>query len=330
MSWANPEWLFALLLIPLGIGIQYFHARRKRYVQLTYSGVQHLSNIPGNIGSYSRVSIYAIQWIAVIFLILALARPQFQNERVERTVEGRDIMLVIDISSSMLAEDLQPNRLIAVREVADEFIQNRPDDRIGLVIFARESFTVAPPTLDHELLRRQLADIDLGMVRDGTAIGMGLATAVNRLRNSDSDSRVILLLTDGENNAGEIDPATAGELARAHNITVHTIGASIDDDFAPYPVSDPVMGDRYYDIPVEIDEQLMQFIAERTGGRYFRATDNIELREVYDEINQLETSVIDEEIYTDYQDIYHRFMIPGILLLLLGLILDKWWFRLES
>lgn len=330
MSWANPEWFFALLLIPVGIGFQYWNFIRKRFAQITYSGTSHLSKLAGNQGKYTPFLAWAVYWIGFAFLIIALARPQYQDQRVERSVEGRDIVLVIDISSSMLAEDLEPNRLIAVRDVADEFVQNRPDDRIGLVIFARESFTVTPPTLDHQMLRRQLADIDLGMVRDGTAIGMGLATAVNRLRNSDADSRVILLLTDGENNAGEIDPVTAGELARAHGITVHTIGASVDEEYAPYPVSDPIMGDRYYDIPVEIDEQMMRYISERTGGRYFRATDNVELQEVYDEIDQMETTVIDEEIYTDYHDVYHHFLFPGIMILLLGFVLERWWFRIES
>ncbi len=329
MSWANPEWFLALMIIPVGIGFQYWHHVRKRLPQVTYSGISHLEQLRGNRGPYIPYLIWALQWIAIAFVILALARPQFENERIERTVEGRDIVLVIDISSSMLAEDLEPNRLIAVRNVADEFIQNRPEDRIGLVIFARESFTVSPPTLDHQLLRRQLADIDLGMVRDGTAIGMGLATAVNRLRNSDADSRVILLLTDGENNAGEIDPITAGELARAHGITVHTIGASVDDEYAPYPVSDGVYGDRYYDIPVEIDEEMMTFIAERTGGQYFRATDNMELQQVYDAIDELETTVIDEQVYTDYRDVYTRFLIPGLIILLIGLTAERWWFRLQ-
>lgn len=330
MSWANPEWFFALLLIPIGIGFQYLHYIRKRLPELTYSGVSHLSKLRGNPGPYIPVILRGIQWAAIVLLIFALARPQFEDERVERTVEGRDIVLVIDISSSMLAEDLEPNRLIAVRNVADEFIENRSDDRIGLVIFARESFTVTPPTFDHDLLRNQLADIDLGMVRDGTAIGMGLATAVNRLRDSDADSRVILLLTDGENNAGEIDPVTAGELARAHDITVYTIGASAEGDFAPYPVSDGLGGDRYYDIPIEIDEEMMTHIAERTGGQYFRATDNIELQQVYDAIDELETSVIDEVVYTDYHDIYPRFLLPGLILLIIGFVAERWWFRLEN
>jgi Ca-activated chloride channel homolog len=229
----------------------------------------------------------------------------------------------------MLAEDMSPNRLVAVKEVASGFIDRRESDRIGLVVFARESFTLVPPTLDYNLLQRQLEQVDLGMVRDGTAIGMGLATAVNRLRNSDAESRVIILLTDGENNAGAIDPVTAGELAAAFGVRVYTIGASTDARTAPYPVRDPLRGTRYHEIRVDIDEQMMRTIAEQTGGRYFRATDNESLEQVYREIDEMERSEFEETVWHEYYDRYQDFLFGGVILLMLSLVCDRWLFRTE-
>lgn len=197
------------------------------------------------------------------------------------------------------------------------------------MVFARESFTVVPPTLDYNLLQHQLDQVDLGMVRDGTAIGMGLATAVNRLRNSDAESRVIILLTDGENNAGEIDPLTAGELAATFGLRVYTIGASTDARTAPYPVQDPIRGTRYHDIRVEIDEEMMRTIAETTGGRYFRATDNETLEQVYREIDEMEQSEFEEIVYYEFADLYQGFLGWGMLLLILSFVCDRWLFRIE-
>ncbi len=328
MIWSSPIWFFALLLVPVLVGVQYWHYRRKRINTLTFSDTEFLTELPGNrLGKLFWMP-YAFQHLALILLVIALARPQEQNVMIEKNVEGIDIMLVLDISSSMLAEDLQPNRMIACKNAIDEFITRRENDRIGLVIFARESFTVCPPTLDYRLLRQQLAGVDLGMVRDGTAIGMGLATAVNRLRNSDAESRVIILLTDGENNAGEIDPITAGQLAQAYGIRVHVIGASVDAPTAPYPVNDPIFGTRYHQIPVAIDEEQMQAIADMTGGVYLRATDNISLREVYEQIDQMERSTVEEVIYRDYKDRYPPYLIFSLTFLALGIFWQNYTSRL--
>lgn len=328
MIWANPEWFWALLLIPFIAALQYWHYRSGRNPRLAFSNTGLFKDLPGNERARFFWAPYAMQLIAIALIITALARPQERNVIVERDVEGIDIMLVLDISSSMLAEDLEPNRLIAVKEAASRFVDRRENDRIGVVIFARESFTVAPPTLDYRLLHQQIDAIDLGMVRDGTAIGMGLATAINRLKDSDAESRVILLLTDGENNAGEIDPLTAGQLAEAYGIRVHTIGASVDAPTAPYPVNDPIFGTRYHEIPVQIDEDMMRQIAENTGGRYFRATDNISLDEVYAEIDAMETSKIEETIYRDYQDRYNRYLFPGLILMVISIFSNSLLFRL--
>ncbi|MEX0681296.1 MAG: VWA domain-containing protein [Balneolales bacterium] len=329
MIWDNPAWFLALLLIPLILWVQYRYYRRRQVAYITFSDTSDLDALPGNWREYGVFAGFFLQLIAVSLIILALARPQNEQVYTERTVEGIDIMLVIDVSSSMLAEDMQPNRLLAVKEVASQFIEQRRSDRIGLVIFARESFTLVPPTLDHDLLQNQFEHIDLGMVRDGTAIGMGLATAVNRLRNSDAESRVIILLTDGENNAGEIDPLTAGELAATFGLRLYTIGASTNARTAPYPVHDPIRGTRYHEIRVEIDEEMMQTIAERTGGRYFRATDNESLMEIYREIDELERSEFEEITYQEYTERYQGFLSWGVILLLLSIACDRWLFRTE-
>lgn len=329
MIWEQPLWFAALLLVPMLLWWQYRLFRQRQIPLLTFSDTSDLVFLRGNWRARGIFAAPILQAAAVTLLILALARPQQENVYVDRNVEGVDIMLVIDISSSMLAEDLQPNRLIAVKEVAGQFIQRRESDRIGITVFARESFTMVPPTLDYQLLLQQLDQIDLGMVRDGTAIGMGLATAVNRLRASDASSRVIVLLTDGENNAGEIDPLTAGELAAAYGITVYTIGASTDAETAPYPVHDPVRGTRYHQIRVEIDEQMMRTIAENTGGRYFRATDNESLEQVYREIDRMEQSAFEEVVYSERVDRHMPLLAWGMLLLLVSFACEKWLFRVD-
>ncbi|MEX2403981.1 MAG: VWA domain-containing protein [Balneolales bacterium] len=327
MNWANPEWFWVLLILPLIGGSQLWYYAKKRYANLTFSDVHSMKGLPGNWRSHGFWAASLMQLFAVMFIILALARPQQENVTVERTVEGIDIMLVLDISSSMLAEDLKPNRLDAVKEIAQEFVEARDSDRMGAVVFAREAVTISPLTLDHVMLKSMLDKVDLGIVRDGTAIGMGFATAVNRIKDSDAESRVIILLTDGENNAGEIDPVTAGELAKAHGVRVYTIGASSTEETAPYPIDDPIFGRRYHNIKVDIDEEMMAQIAESTGGSYFRATDNESLRLIYDEIDQLERSEVEELRYTDNKDIYPRFLFSGIFLIVLSLLSDKLIFR---
>lgn len=326
MSWANPEYFWLLALLPVFLVYRAWIHFSKKSAALTFSSVMPLKNLPGNYKSF-------LVWVTPLFytasfvlFVAALARPQIQNTSVERSAEGIDIMLSIDISSSMLAEDIKPNRLIAAKDVAGDFIRQRTTDRIGINVFARESFTVVPPTLDHTLVQSMLETVDLGMVRDGTAIGMGIATSINRLRDSEAESRVIILLTDGMNNAGEIDPITAGEMAAALGIRVYTMGIG-SRGTAPYPVDDPIFGRRYQNVQVHIDEDMLIRIAELTGGEYWRATDLEELIEVYREIDRLEQTEIEEIIYVDYKDEYPGYLIAGLAFMVLAFVNERFFTR---
>lgn len=326
MIWLNPEWFFALLLIPVLILVEWMWSKQKRTSSLIFSRTAAFKELNSGIRAKTALVLPWLKYLALALIVVAMARPQEENVRIERSVEGIDIVLVIDISSSMLAEDMQPNRFLAVKEVAQNFVRRRVNDRIGVVVFARESITLVPPTLDHRLVQNQIDMLDMGIVRDGTAIGMGVATAVNRLRDSNAASRVIVLLTDGENNAGEIDPLTSAEIARTMGIRLYTIGAS-GEGSAPYPIEDPIFGRRYLTIPIDIDEPMLTTMAEKTGGRYFRARDNRELNQVYNEIDELETTSFEEEFFIDVVDRYPRFLASGLGLLLLALILEQSWLR---
>ena len=326
MSWANPEFFWLLILVPIYIGYKVWFVLTKKDPSLTFSSTNFLKELPGNYRAY-------LLWLTPILyiggytlLVLALARPQFQNSTVERNAEGIDIIMSIDISSSMLAEDISPNRLAAAKSVAADFINERISDRIGINVFARESFTVVPPTLDHDLVKNMLSSVDLGMVRDGTAIGMGIATSINRLRDSEAESKVIILLTDGMNNAGEIDPITAGEMAATFGIRIYTLGIGTRGT-APYPVDDPVFGRRYQNVEVNIDEEMLTQVANQTGGQYYRATDLQELIDIYDEIDRLEQSEIEEIIYIDYRELYPWYLASGIILLLAGFLNERFFTR---
>lgn len=326
MSWANPEFFWLLLLLPLFWGYQAWKTMTRKKAALTFSSLGRLKNLSGNYRAWLIWLTPLLYTICTVFLITALARPQLQNTTVEQSAEGIDMVISIDISSSMLAEDIEPNRLIAAKEVAADFIDKRTSDRIGINVFARESFTVVPPTLDYNLVRNMLETVDLGMVRDGTAIGMGIATAINRLRDSEAESRVIILLTDGMNNAGEIDPVTAGEMAAAFGIRIYAIGIGTRGT-APYPIDDPVFGRRYQNVPVEIDEEMLMHIADITGGEYWRATDLDEFIEVYNEIDQLEQTEIEEIIYVDYDDRYPFWLAMGLIFLLGGFVNERFFAR---
>jgi Ca-activated chloride channel family protein len=328
MIWSSPVYLGLLISVPILIIVFFFITKKRRTASLTFSETVSLNKLPGNWRAKASWLTKAFYLVSITLIIVAMARPQSLNETIERTVEGIDIVIVFDISSSMLAEDLRPNRLIAAKNLTASFLDNRKNDRIGLVIFARESFTLVPPTTDYRLVRSQLMAVDIGMTRDGTAIGMGVATGVNRLRNSTAESRVIILLTDGENNAGEIDPLTAADLAAAHGIRMYTIGVSTEGT-APYPIDDPIFGRRYHQIQVDIDEPMLTEMARRTGGRYFRARDNDSLQQIYTEIDRMETSAVDETIYIDRLDLYQKLLLPGILILLFGMVCDRFIFRSE-
>lgn len=322
MSWANPEYFWLLFFIPIFIAYVAWKLFFRKQPAFTFSSTASLKNLPGNYKAW-LVYLTPLFYVAAFGLIvIAMARPQLQNTTVERHTEGIDIMLSIDISTSMRAEDFEPNRMLAAKEIAGNFINNRRSDRIGLNVFARESFTVCPPTVDHRLALQLLDTIDMGMVRDGTAIGVGLATAVNRLRSSEAESKVIILLTDGMNNAGEVDPITAGEIAASQGITVYTMGIGTRGT-APYPVDDPVFGRRYQNVSVDIDEEMLRQIADMTGGKYFRATDNREMIEIYEEIDRLETTEIEEIVYRDYEDRYMNFLLSGVLLFMAGFLNER-------
>ena len=281
-----------------------------------------------NSGSWKKTfrhALFACRMLAFICLVLALARPQFKNEERLTNGEGIDIVLCLDISGSMLAQDFIPNRMEAAKNVASEFVDNRPTDRIGLVIFSGESFTMCPLTTDRSVLKTQLFNVQSGLLEDGTAIGSGLATSVERLRSSQSKSKVIILLTDGENNGGLIDPNTAKEIAKSLKVRVYTVGVGTEG-FATVPIQTPT-GVIMQKEKVSIDEKLLTQIANETGGKYFRAKDNESLSAVYKEIDKMEKSKIQISTYTKYSEQFFPFAVMAAVLLLLEAVLRFTIFR---
>ncbi len=272
-----------------------------------------------------RHSGIVLRCLALAVLIVAIARPQSSLSWQNSTTEGIDIVIASDISGSMLAEDFTPNRMEAGKNIAIDFIKNRPNDRIGLVIFSGESFTQCPLTIDHEVLINLFKDIKNGMIDDGTAIGMGLATAVNRLKESDTKSKVIILLTDGSNNTGSIPPITAAEIAKQFGIRVYTVGLGTRG-MAPYPVQTP-MGIQYQRVPVDVDEGTLTKIAEITGGKYFRATNNSTLKNIYDQIDKLEKAKIDVTQYHKKTELFFPFALIALGFLLLEFVLKNTVFK---
>lgn len=262
---------------------------------------------------------FVLKLLGLALIIVAIARPQSSSSWQDETTEGIDIIMSLDVSGSMLAEDFKPNRLEASKKVAANFIDNRPTDRIGVVVFAGQSFTQCPLTTDHSVIKNLFEGIQSGVLEDGTAIGMGLATAVKRLKDSDAKSKVVILLTDGDNNSGSIAPKTAAEIAQKFNIRVYTIGVGTKGS-APFPFTDPFGRKQYQQMDVKINEPLMREIAELTGGQYFRATDNESLEAVYAEIDQLEKSKIDVTEYRKKKEEYLQFALLGFFLILLDIL----------
>jgi Ca-activated chloride channel family protein len=265
--------------------------------------------------NYLRTILMSSKLIAIAFLIFALARPR-THELSQRTYgdEGIDIVLAMDISGSMKAEDFKPNRMEASKEVAMEFVKSRPTDRIGIVVYSGESFTQCPLTLDHSIAKNLLSDINIGMIEDqSTAIGMGLATSVNRLKDSKAKSKVVILLTDGVNNSGFIDPVTAAEIAKQFNIRVYTIGVGTYGK-APFPFEGP-FGTQYQDIDVKIDEDVLLQVADISGGKYFRANTKNKLKTIYDEIDQMEKTELESIAYQRYEELFYKYLFIGFLLL---------------
>ncbi|MCK9452803.1 MAG: VWA domain-containing protein [Bacteroidales bacterium] len=319
MTFAHPDFLYGLIAVPLAI-IWYIFRHNKQQAYLQFSDTSLFSGYSKSWKVYFRHSLFALRWLAISLLIVSIARPQTSSSKQNMTIEGIDIIISLDVSGSMLARDLKPDRLEASKDVAIEFIKNRPNDRIGLVIFSGETFTQVPLTTDHSVLRNMFTDIKSGMIEDGTAIGDGLATAVSRLRDSKAISKVVILLTDGVNNAGSVDPMTAAEIAKVFGIRVYTVGVG-SYGTAPYPVQTP-FGIQLRDMKVEIDEALLQNIANQTDGRYFRATSNKKLEEIYQEIDQLERSKID---VTEFKRKHEEFF--PLVVLALGLLLLEFLLR---
>ncbi|HNS16614.1 MAG TPA: VWA domain-containing protein [Bacteroidales bacterium] len=324
MEFANPGFLYLLIILPLLV-TWYWFRNRKYHADIQVPSMESILKSGRSPREYLYHGLFGLRLLAASLLIIALARPQTSTRKQDVTIEGIDIVLAMDISGSMLAEDFQPNRLEASKKVASEFVGGRPNDRMGLVVFSGETFTQCPLTTDHSVLLNLFKDIKSGMIEDGTAIGDGLATAVNRLKESQAISKVIILLTDGENNMGSIDPLSAGEIAKVFGIRVYTIGVGTIGT-APYPVQTP-FGTRYQNLEVRIDEPLLKEIAAMTGARYFRATDNQKLTEIYQEIDRLEKSKIDVTEFRKKNEEFLPFALLAGLVILLEVILRYTVFR---
>lgn len=317
----QPWFLSLLLLLPLMAYYHYFYNQRKRLASLKI-GHANPKTIVRSVRVYAVKYLPILQMLALAFFITALARPQLALKEEEITAEGIDIILALDLSSSMLAKDFQPDRLEVSKKVAAEFVDKRPDDRIGLIVFSGESFTQCPLTSDHRIVKRFLSQLQCGFLEEGTAIGMGLATAVNRIKDSDAKSKVVILLTDGDNNTGYIKPMTSAEMARELDVTVYTIGVG-SKGMALTPQGKRSDGSYVFDYArVMINEELLNQIAQTTGGKYFRATSEESLEMVYNEIDQLEKTERDVTTFKRYSDEFPWFLRIGLILFLLHLILN--------
>lgn len=318
IDFANPGYLFLLFFI-IPMIVWYVLKNVNSQAEIKISSIDAFKNIKKSPKIYLRHALFVLRLMAMSLLIFVLARPQSSVSWKETNTEGIDIVLAVDISSSMLAQDFSPNRLEAAKDVASDFVLGRENDRIGLVVFAGESFTQCPLTTDHAVLVNLFKDIKAGMVEDGTAIGLGLANSINRLKDSKAKSKVVILLTDGVNNRGEIAPETAAELANTFGIKVYTVGVGTKGT-APYPVQ-TAFGIQMQSMPVEIDEAILNKIADETGGKYFRATSKNKLEDIYTEINKLEKTKIEVKNFSKKNEMYLSFGVLALLLLLLELIL---------
>ena len=322
MLFLHPHWLWLLAAIP---AVAVWLWRSRRTVEgMRFSDLRLTDSVPRTFWMHIRNAPQVLRLFALSCAIIAVARPRDPSTTHERFAEGVDIMLILDTSTSMKAQDFRPNRFVAAREVATEFINSRVSDRVGLVVFAAKAFTQVPLTLDYPFLVEMLQAVEVGMIEDGTAIGTAMITGINRLRESEAKSKVIILLTDGQNNRGEIDPGTAAEAAAAMKVRVYTIGVGAYGS-APFMADDPFYGQRMMQIPVEIDEEMLEDVAKKSGGKYFRATNSDALREIYHEIGELEKSKIEERIYTDYAELYPFFLWPvfGLIFLEIALVTTR-------
>lgn len=322
MSFAHPWFLLLLGALPL---LAWLRRRSARESAFLYSSVQLVHGVASLRRSPAARTLRQLRWLALACLVVALARPRIGEGQVRITASGIDIAVALDLSMSMAAEDFEllgrrVNRVIAAKDVLRQFIERRTNDRIGIVAFAGRAYVAAPLTLDHEFLLQRLDQLRLGMIEDGTAIGSGLTAALNRLRALQSKSRVIILMTDGQNNAGKVAPITAAEAAQALGVKVYTIGVGTRG-VAPYPQTDAFGNVRYVPMQVDIDEESLTRIAEKTGGKYYRAVNTSSLRQIYAEIDQFEKTEAEIKKYQRYQEIFGYFAVPGLVLLLIEVVL---------
>lgn len=324
IKFENPNLLWFALIIPLMIGYYIFRTRQGR-ASIDISTTEPFAS-GVTLNYYLRHLPFVVRSLVVALLVVCIARPLSSEDHTKVNSEGIDIVMALDVSSSMLARDFTPDRLGAAKDITSKFIIDRTSDRIGLVIFAGEAFTQVPITTDHLTLVNMLNQVEMGVINDGTAIGNGLATAVNRLKESDAPSRVIVLLTDGVNNSGQIDPLSAATIAAEYGIRVYTIGVGTEG-MAPYPAYDAWGNLVFQQAKAEIDEALLEEIASQTGGRYYRATDNTKLAEIYAEINQLEKIKVEVENFTKYNQEFQPFLLAALLLLIVELLLRYIIFR---
>ncbi len=323
-TWRSPDYFYLFLLIPALIA-WYVYRFRKSTPELLFSGLKPFEGTSPSLKTRLIHSLFALRMLALSLLIIALARPQRISSKSNINIEGIDIVIALDVSGSMRARDFQPDRIGAAKRIAAQFIKGRPNDRIGLVIFSGVAFTQAPLTLDHSVLISLLKEVKSGMIQGGTAIGDGLATAVSRLKDSKARSKVIVLLTDGMNNSGAIDPETAAELAKMYGIRVYTIGIGTYG-YAPYPVQTPY-GIQMQQMKVQIDQALLKEIAKETGGRYFRANNNNKLKTIFKEIDKLEKSKISVQQFRKKYELYFPFALAALLIFVLEITLRYIFFR---
>ena len=320
MTFLNPHFFWLLFLVPILI-IIYFFRDKKRSSSIIFT--LPIKNLKYGLKSHLYHGLFVLRILSVVFIIIALARPQTTSVSTNTLKkEGIDIMIAMDVSTSMLAEDFSPNRLEAAKELAIEFIKRRKNDRIGLVIYSGESFTQCPLTTDHDIVINMMKKVKTGLIDDGTAIGLGLANCVNRLKDSKADSKIIILITDGENNAGFIDPITAADIARQYSIKTYTIGVG-SYGTAPYPAGSDVFGNTIYvDVPAKIDEEMLSVVADTTSGIYFRADKKSELAKVYQEIESLQKTEIEELKFYSISEKYFLFCCLAFICFLLELVLN--------
>lgn len=323
MKFENPNMLWlALLVVPMVL--YYLWLQRAGSATVKVSSTTSLSSAPRTLRYYARHLPLVLRCVVVMLVAVALARPQSTESMSKTTVDGVDIVLALDVSGTMLAADFEPNRLTVAKEVAAKFVADRPNDRIGLVIFAGESYTQSPITTDKAALHTLLQQVEFGIIDDGTAIGMGLATSINRLRESDAKSKVVILLTDGVNNTGQVAPLAAADIAAEYGIKVYTVGVG-KRGTAPYPVVDMWGRTQYVQQRVEIDEQTLTDIAAKTGGEYFRATDERALYDIYERINQLEKSRVETDNYMKYNELFAPYLLLALALLFVEFLVRRLW-----